>query len=480
MMNIFNIKNLLFAAMILLASSSFTSCGSSDETSMPQQIKQYFDKDITLKNAGNHTSAYFDLSDGVVLAYKNKDAASFLNATVQKLTSNDSCQVFSLADDKITPLNLKQTKLYNKIMDTGSYVQQMAPIEKTLDKIVRDGKSSLLVTDFEEFTPDRQVQHQSFATRYFTNWLKQGNDITFFVFDFIGERNIPYHLYFIVFDNKSHQFLNKIKESAVGITGYQEFHLSTDAYSVSTSYPSASKGGNYHDTETGEDLVTGIMEDGSETAYTNYGQGARLEYYPLGVSWEDALKNSEEAKQAGFNPRYTELFRNLFFDFSNQDSYIIKKLAVKVTDVEEDFQQYALYQKVLADKEKSASYYDENGKMLAEFDYKENQSKPAEIKDLLILDQDLFAQSMAQSNGKKAEIGIIFSPQFKGNIIGGEQGDLLRIDVTIAESQPNLSARLDQLFSWGANNNLRDAIRNTLQELNPVGTVIYTYFAKAL
>lgn len=49
MMNIFNIKNLLFAAMILLASSSFTSCGSSDETSMPQQVKQYFDKDITLK-----------------------------------------------------------------------------------------------------------------------------------------------------------------------------------------------------------------------------------------------------------------------------------------------------------------------------------------------------------------------------------------------------------------------------------------------
>ena len=87
MMNIFNIKNLLFAAMMLLASSSFTSCGSSDETSMPQQVKQYFDKDITLKNAGNHTSAYFDLSDGVVLAYKNKDAASFLNATVKKQLS---------------------------------------------------------------------------------------------------------------------------------------------------------------------------------------------------------------------------------------------------------------------------------------------------------------------------------------------------------------------------------------------------------
>ena len=50
----------------------------------------------------------------------------------------------------------------------------------------------------------------------------------------------------------------------------------------------------------------------------------------------------------------------------------------------------------------------------------------------------------------------------------------------IAESQPNISPRLDQLFSWGANNNLRDAIRNTLQELNTNGTVIYTYFVKTL
>lgn len=109
----------------------------------------------------------------------------------------------------------------------------MAPIEKTLDKIVKDGKSSLLVTDFEEFTPDRQVQHQSFASRYFTKWLKQGNDITFFIFDFVGEKGLTYHLYFTVFDNKSHQFLDQIRQSVAGITGYQEFHLSTDAYSVS-------------------------------------------------------------------------------------------------------------------------------------------------------------------------------------------------------------------------------------------------------
>ncbi len=476
----FKIQTLLLAAFIGLASTSIISCGSSDDANMPQQVKQYFDKDISLKNVTNSYSAYFDLSDGVVLAYKNADAANFLNATVQRLTSTDSCNVFSLAEDKITPLQLKQTQLYNKIIDPKSYEQQMAPIEKTLDKIVKDGKSSILVTDFEEFTPDRQVQHQAFATRYFVNWLKQGNDITFFVFDFTGARNIPYHLYFIVFDNKSHHFLNQIKESVAGVTGYQEFHLSTDAYTATTNYPSATKGGNYHDATHGEDLVTCVLEDGSDNAYTHYGEGSRLEYYPIGVSWEDALKNSQEASQAGFDPPYSDIFRNLYFDFSNQDSYVIQKLGIKVTDVEEDFLKYYTYQKALADKEKTSEYYDENGKILPEYDYSKGAAKTREISDMLVIDQSLFQKSMAQSGGKKAEIGIAFSPNFKGNIVGGEPTDLFRVDVTIADSQPNISPRLDQLFSWGANNNLRDAIRNTLMELNPKGTVIYTYFVKSL
>ena len=103
------IQTLLFAALVGLASTCFVSCGSSNDTSMSQQVKQYFDKDISLKNVNSNYSAYFDLSDGVVLAYKNQGAADFLNATVQRLTSTDSCNVFSLADDNINPLQLKQT-----------------------------------------------------------------------------------------------------------------------------------------------------------------------------------------------------------------------------------------------------------------------------------------------------------------------------------------------------------------------------------
>lgn len=468
-------------SMLSVSMLSVVSCKSHDDASYSKRLKEYFDKDITTVEGVSRYSAYFDLSDGVVLAYKgNKNADRFLNATVQRITADNSCDVFSLASDQITPLKLKQTQLYNKVMDAKSYDQQMAPIEKTLAKIVKDGKSSLLVTDFEEFTPDRQVQHQSFATRYFVEWLKRGNDITFFVFDFVGVHSIRYHLYFIVFDNKSHELLNRIKGSTVGVTDYQEFHLSRDAYEASTAYPSSFQGGNYHDAATGDDLVTGVLEDGSPEAYTGFDEGSRLEFYPLGVTWADALSNATAAKQAGFNPKYTDLFRNLFFDFSKQDSYAIKKLAVKVTDVEEDFEKYSNYREALADKTKQSEYYDENGKLLPDYDYAKAPGKTTEIKDMLVLDQQLFDRSMAQTAGNKVEIGIGFSPNFKGAIIGGEANDLYRVDVVIAESQPNIGSRIDELFSWGANNNLRDAIRNTLLELNPKGTVIYTYFVKAI
>lgn len=472
----------LFGLLAVGLSMGLVSCGGGDEGSFTEQVKQYFDKDITLASVSPRTSAYFDLSDGVVLAYKNNPgAAAFLNATVQRITSTDSCDVFSLADDQITPLKLKQTELYNKVMDEASYSQEMAPIERTLGQIVKDGKSALLVTDFEEFTPDRHVQHQSFATRYFVDWLKRGNDITFFVFDFIGARQQPYHLYFVVFDNKNHDLLNRIKESTSGVQGYREFHLSRDAYSATTEYPSNIKGGNYHDAQSGDDIVTSVLEDGSDNAYHNYGEGARFEFYPFGVSWADALQNSKDATETGFDPKYTDLFRHLFFDFSNQDSYIIRKLDVRVTDVEEDFQKFTAYQKALAVTDKTASeYYDENGKLLADYDYTKAQPKTVEIKDMLTIDGKLFQQTFAQSAGKKTEIGVGFSPSFKGNIVGGQEQDLYRVDVIIAEAEPNIGPHLEQLFSWGLNHNLSDAIRNTLLELKPKGTVIYTYFVKTL
>ena len=477
--------NVLLAAGALLSSMSVTSCCGEDvKIDMPAEVKAYYDKDIVSAEVKDMVSAYFDLSNGIIEAYKtNPNAEQVMKQTVNRLTSGENCTVYSMADDKIEPLELKQTALYNKIVDASSYSRQMAPIEKTLSQIVAEGKSALLVTDFEEYTPDKRVQHASFAAPYFQKWLQAGKDITFFIFNYT-EGKAEKHLYFIVFDNKQHNLLKLVRESMSSSVANGEFTLSPDAYSCTTEYPSAIKGGNYHMADNAqEDIVTNVIETGTGNCFTAYGEGSRVEYYPIGDVWENILMNAKGASEIGNTPVFTDLLRNLFFDFSNQDSYIIKKLDVRVTNVQNDFMKFVAWSMWNKDKQAYSECYesiDEKGEpaLLEEHDYSKGPATINEIKDMFAIDQKLFEETFQQSEGKKTEIGIVFSPNFNGKPVGAEDTDMLRIDVVIAESEPNLSPRLDELFVFNGNNNLRDAITVTLQNMNPRGTIIYTYFLK--
>ena len=466
---------LLTAGIMLSGVSLLTSCCSSEPSiDMPTEVKAYYEKDFVSADEKDAFSAYFDLSNGIIEAYKtNAGAEQLMKQTVNRLTSGENCTVYSMADDQIETLDLKQTALYNKIVDASSYQRQMAPIEKTLSQIVAESKSSLLVTDFEEYTPDKRIQHASFAAPYFQKWLQAGKDITFFVFNY-KEGKVDKHLYFVVFDNKQHNLLKLVRESMGGSIPNGEFTLSPDAYSCTTEYPSATKGGNYHMTDGQEDIVTNVNEDGTGNCFTSYGEGARVEYYPIGDVWQNIQMNANGAAEEGNDPVFTDLWRNLFFDFSCQYSYIIKKLDVHVTNVQKDFDSFLANKLFATDKEAYLAQY-ESEELLPEH---KGTAPIAEIKDMFVLDQDLFDETFQATAGKKTEIGVKFSTNFTGTPVGAEDTDLLRIDVVIAESEPNLSPRLEELFSFNGNNNLKDAIAVTLQNSNPRGTIIYTYFVK--
>jgi hypothetical protein len=181
-----------------------TSCsifgGKGPEISTADQVKMYCEKDTTSSTSGK-TSAYFDFSDGMNWAYQNDTTKTLLQSIVNKITGDNDMSVYSLANNNIIPLKKKQTELYNTIIDATSYQNQNAPIEKTLSKIVKDGNSAIMVTDFEEYTTNGTVQHQNFAKPYFEKWLSQGNDITFFITDYV-ENGLAKHLYYIIFDKK--------------------------------------------------------------------------------------------------------------------------------------------------------------------------------------------------------------------------------------------------------------------------------------
>lgn len=501
---------MVIAASCLLSLSSCRCCEKGPQLSTVEKVALYFTKDVAAPNEQDSIDAYFDFSDGMNWAYQNDTTKNILKDIVNKVINVNEAKIYSMADDKITLLSEKTTTLFNIIMSTSSYSQQFAPIEKTLARIIESDKNALLVTDFEEYTTDGKIQTAAFASKYFEEWLNRGYDIKFYITDYT-ESTMHKHLYYILFNTSSHTLQNKVEDAIKSQPqNYREFTLSTNPWELTTNYKGAAYGGCYHDASL-HDVVSGTDESGTTESYCNFnleGNVATIlqnalffkstdrlnaEYYPMGASWYDIVKNAESARQLSGNERFTDLLRGLFVDLSIQDSYIVSRLDVIATDVQQDMDNYinSLMPQIVGTPEmvddgegglvasptnKQALYYDERGNVRPEFIY--NPQTPAQIHDAFVLNQELFKNTM-NADPSKIEIGIDLKPEFSGKIGGYNQGDIIRLDVVIAECEPNIS-ELSSLFSWSGNSNLADAIKNTLQNLKPENRVIYSYFVKTL
>ena len=487
---------------------SLSSCEKGMQLSMVEKVALYYLKDVAVSDEQDSIEAYFDFSDGMNWAYQNDTTKNILKDIVNKISSENVAKMYSMADDQITLLPEKTTTLFNTIMNPLSYNKKFAPIEKTLDRIVESDKNALLVTDFEEYTTDGKIQTAAFASKYFGKWLNRGYDIKFYITDY-KEKTLSKHLYFILFNTKNHALQEKVEDAMSGQPrNYKEFLLSTNPCKLSTSYIGAAYGGCYHDSSL-QDIVSGTDESGTAESYCNFNiEGwkavikqdspffksiGRLnaEYYPMGATWTDIVKNAESASQLEGSDRFTDLLRGLFVDLTFQDSYIVSRLDVIATDVQKDMDAYinSLMPLIVGKPEMiddgegglvadptndQKPYYDERGNVLPEFIYSPQTS--AQIMDAFVLNQTLFDNTM-RTDPSKVEIGIDLRPGFSGIIGGYEQGDMIRLDVVIAKCEPNISG-LSLLFSWEGNSNLTDAIKNTLQNMKPENRVIYSYFIK--
>lgn len=448
--------------------------------------------------SSNKFAAYFDFS-GVYVAYNDPATKQTFNNLTQKVTGDAATfDIFSLANDSIVPLSGANSPaaLFQKLHDSNEQGQLWAPIERTLKKITDEGRPALLVTDFEEYTKQGVIYRQAYATPYFRKWLQLGGDIQFYVTDYM-EGSLHKHLYYVVFDYNHHALGNIVAEALKGApVNYKTFTLSVNSYPMSTRYLSASQGGTYHD-ETGQDVVSLAVEDGSQDSFFMM-DSLRAEYYSFDASWTDIVANAKEQTLAnGAKVPFLHLFSNLFIDLSHADSYNIKSLAVRVTDVQNDFDAYTSYYIALSNppkKERDADgvylnwdgheageeYYDDKGNIKPEYDYPSHHPEVKELKDMLVFDTDLFRQTRAK-DPSHAELAVNLDPRFNGTIVGqddDEVNDLLRIDIIVADADICPQQRIDELFSWDGNDCLSSAIRNVLQDMRPVGQPLYSYFVR--
>lgn len=441
-----------------------SSCSS--EAPIPEVLQAYIQVHTPQQQIAKGYSAYFDLSDGLLAAYQVPTTSNCLKSMVNKVTGNANCKdVYTLKNNEITKSSLRQTELYNYILAPQSY-QMIAPIEQSLAQIIKEGYAALLVTDFEEYNGGA-IQQQNYAKKYFIEWLNRGNRIVFFIFDY-KEAGKDKHLYFTVFDTPDHILLKETEDALKGNgAAYKTFRLNKDDISFAANYPAVTIGGAYHDAQ-GDDIISLTKEDGVDDCYTIF-QGMNAEFYPFEESWPNIVQNVADATDpdSEYNPKFTHLISGLKADFENVSGYDIRRLDIRITDIQGDYDKFAGWYAFKTNGENT----DENGKVLPEYDYTKGPGTIAEVQDMFV-----FAGKVS---GKTADIALDFRPHFSGTVANMPMGDLLRVDVVIAESEPRYDV-LPSLFEWAGNRSLIEAVKNTLQDQNPVGRVIYTYFIKAI
>ena len=419
---------------------------------------------------------YVDFSDGIVFAYDDTATSKhMLNLVNKVLQSTNLDKTYAMGQNTITDISgLSSTQFYNKVIDKKNYVDIMAPIEQTLKSITEGDNLAILVTDYEEYTQDKRVQHQAYAADYFNAWLEKGGNIVFYAFAY-KEKNLDKHLYITLFDNSANSLDKEVQESFEGLEhNYTRFNLSNTAYSITTDYPAETKGGCNHDPQKMDDIISYTNEDGNADSW-HIIAGQAAEYYPFEEKWsniyEGAKATIEDYKDTPKQQRqdlidYKCLIGNLTIDFSELHSYNIEELEAIVYNIQADVDAYSQYVNDSINYDPDDT--DEDGKSLPLPKYK--PEKYTKVPDMLVFNGSL--------EDKKANVSIDFSPKFTGSLPSALQdGQTIAVDIVVSKCQPDY-AQINNLFFWGNNNSLEQSVRLTMQKFKPEGKVLYRYYIK--
>jgi uncharacterized protein YdeI (BOF family) len=460
------------------------------------------------KSIGNK-AVYIDFSLGIVHAYNNQTNKDVIDAITQKMV-NDSVNFFGLGksygSNGIGNLNFNTGRnLFEQVTSPSSYTDKMAPIQMTLDKIVSSKNDAMLITDFEEYTPDvSEVLTYAYATPSFKKWLQDGNSITFFYSKFDQNFSGPdqKNLYFVIFNYgrvNENSFLSKFNDAIKGrnLPDLKRFDLNTTPFAISNNY--------------GGEELTGLspeLDEGVENDFEIGNDAGVVVNYFNGY-----LKNKQPFESIEFGMSLNNLYEDyfstdkkflnkLFLDASNKDTYIFEDLSVELTDVTQDYIHYVkcneakknvpemgeldqTNKKVWSKKDNENSiidtcYIKNTKKIKNEYLYKYKGGEI--INEIFDIDRNVFKGQMVNTP-KKVELKTIFHPNFKMKF-KSQKPIILRLDYIINKSDINYK-KIDD-FKWKSiipgsngklNTSLYESIRNTLQEVKPK-RILYSYYMK--
>lgn len=508
---------LVNVAALAIGVVSLISCGGNEEETAWDVPLSFYNENILAyheaalgtqsKEKSGNQSVYVDFSDGLVQAYTSETNRKVVDYITQKMVGS-SIDWYGLGKNHngVGKMEYENDRdIYNKVISPSSYVDIMAPIEEALNRIISSSNDALLITDFEEYTPDGKEQKYAYAKDYFIKWVESGNSITFYYSSYTetnGKSKLSgvKNLYFVIFnygeidENSLLTKFNKAIESR-GLSDLKIFEINPKPYSVFNNYGGNQKTGLTLDTDVENKTA---LEVGDK-------EGALLNYY-------NAFLNNQRPFEAfefgqNLNDLYDFYFkangrfaRNLFLDVSNNSSFILTNVKVEVTDVTNDYENYVRSIEALRNvphlvkdegnndiwdeakmNEIMLECYENNTKNLKK-EYIYHYTPGSKVSEVFDFDVTIFSDRLKNSP-KEVELITTFHKNFTWKFSNSDP-IILRIDYVIESTQENYSAQIDE-FKWnsiinaayGVNESLSESIRNTLQAVKPKG-ILYSYYLK--
>jgi hypothetical protein len=510
----------IFCAFLLSALFTGCNCNNADadpfieekfdafDDSLGQRVEAYHQA-VFADNANaskGKPSLYIDFSSGIYQALAKKNNLAILTNVYNSLPST-ALDVFKLSSDSI--VSMKHEDIDREVADPNKYKEIYAPITKAVTEIVSKKNDALLVTDFEAYEPPSskkraEITDIAYLKELFKDWLSKGNSIHFFISEY-KENNIDKRLFFTIFSYgrvSNESLISRIETSNL-ISGLIRFDLSNKEFVLSQKYDAEKNGGIFYDLSQKAEKAINVL-DLQNNSYINglKKSTGNFEFYPFGLDWKTIGLQRETYKEQG---QFNDFFRKIFVDISNEDSYHIEALSVKVTDVTSDFEQFAKCREVIkhqphigkgsngedkfSDTEKdliALNCYEPSGKVKEQWIY---HTEPGnDVPEVFAFNKVLFDNTAGNSDRKKAELAVSFDPKFSVKNIPSS-ARLLRVDIVVNKATvPAANGKMEK-FSWTSttkkpalNTALAASITNVLAEpkVKPDQHVIYSYYIKTL
>jgi hypothetical protein len=478
-------------------------------------LSAYFDdnQNKTDLTAEGQQSIYIDFSDGLIQAYSsNPTNKQFIEAISQKFVNDqNSISWFGLGKKKfngIGNLSFRDSKdLFNFVTNETNYKDIMAPIKESLERITTGKNDAILITDFEEYSPDGKEELYAYAKDSFLEWIKAGNKITFFYNKYheVNKKTrleSDKHLFFVVFTygNVTEKSLLHNFNKAIEGRGfdYKIYELNPASISVKNNYEGSDKNG-----LTSKDL-------NQEIKYFYNGflkQNKPFEYLEFNTPWDENFDKEviepfvidcENCDQGVFT-------RKIFLNLGSQEAFKINSFRVDVNEISKDFTHFArcmkaknmkvsftkdeggnkVWAKEIREDELVNEIFEKNtDKIKSNYIYSPNKASYQKVEELF--DLDPIYKEQIKNKPDQVELKLILHKNYSIENIPNA-GGLYRIDFIINEVEENINNTSLNDFKWisainaqtGENTSLYESLRNVLQEsqIHPKG-IVYTVFLK--